>query len=283
MNRRKKNDPFFPSPTSRYYRREAVRKNPVAPDGSKFSLVCVGRVRAARGQVLPEEMFQFVGICWCIAGELELHYDGVPVILRPGWVSICFPGTLALCTVAGDSAEFALLAFDGADAVKNVIEAGLWEGEFPSGPPPTEWLDLLYERLDKAGWDGDDVASSIAFDLLVRLGDAVRRNVPDKLAHEARQVVHTRWSEASFNVADLALRLGVDRSTLYRRFRLATGLGISDYLAALRTKEACRLLKTTALPVAAIGKAVGLPTPTYFSRFFVRQTGLSPRSYRNIP
>ncbi len=82
---------------------------------------------------------------------------------------------------------------------------------------------------------------------------------------------------------DPALRLGVDRSTLYRWFRLATGLGISDYLAALRTKEACRLLKTTALPVAAIGKAVGLPTPTYFSRFFVRQTGLSPRSYRNIP
>ena len=270
-----------PAPTC--FRIEAVRQNPVAPEGSRFSLVCVGHSRAKRGSVLPEDMTQFVGIVWCLAGEIERHFDGRCARLRPGWVSIVLPGTLMHYTVVSPTAEMRFFAVDGQDAEKRVFESGLWEGEFPSGPPPEGWLDILYERLVPAGWNGDDVASSAAYDLLVRLGENVRRMNNDKLVYETRRIIHGEWRNNKLNVARILKTLRIDRSTLSRRFLRVTGSTVLDYLLDLRVQNAKRLLINTAKPIAEVGGAVGIDNPVYFSRLFAQRTGKSPRAFRLDP
>ena len=270
-----------PAPTC--FRHEAVRHNPVAPDGSRFSLVCVGHIRAKHGSVLPEEMTQFVGIVWCLAGEIERRFDGHTARLRSGWVSIVLPGTLMHFSVVSKTAEMRFFAVDGQDAEKRVFESGLWEGEFPSGPPPEGWLDILYEQLLPASWDGDDVASSAAYDLLVRLGENVRRMTSDKQVYEARRIIHEQWKDKSLNVTKILKKLGVDRSTLSRRFLRVTGSSVLDYLLALRVQNAKRMLINTAKPIAEVGEAVGIDNPVYFSRLFAQRTGKSPRAFRLDP
>ncbi len=232
---------------------------------------------------MPEDMTQFVGIVWCVDGEMERRFDDRTARFHSGWVSIVLPGTLMLYTVLSETAELCFFAVDGIDAEKRVFDSGLWEGEFRSGPPPEGWLDILYERLIHAGWDGDDMASSAAYDLLVRLGDSVRRMTGDKLVYEARRIIHGQWKDEKLNVAEILKQLKVDRSTLSRRFLRATGRSALDYLLDLRIHKAKQLLINTAKPIAEVGASVGISSPVYFSRLFALRVGLSPRAYRMNP
>ena len=45
--------------------------------------------------------------------------------------------------------------------------------------------------------------------------------------------------------------------------------------------EARRLLRYTDMTAAMIGYSLGFDDPSYFTRFFTRETGLAPRQYRS--
>ena len=52
------------------------------------------------------------------------------------------------------------------------------------------------------------------------------------------------------------------------------------YVAELQVQRAKELLTDSTLPVLEIAEAVGIRNPYYFSRFFKKQTGMSPSDYR---
>ncbi|MBD7956448.1 helix-turn-helix domain-containing protein [Microbacterium sp. Sa4CUA7] len=81
-------------------------------------------------------------------------------------------------------------------------------------------------------------------------------------------------------VPELAAMVGVSASHLASLFRDATGGGVLAYHLAQKMARARRLLDTTEMPVAEIGRAIGMDDPFYFSRQFRRTHGLSPSGYR---
>lgn len=77
-----------------------------------------------------------------------------------------------------------------------------------------------------------------------------------------------------------AERLGVSATHLNRIARAATGLSIQN-LVDRRTLEAARRdLIFTATPISKIADALGFADPAYFNRFFKRQTGMTPGTFR---
>lgn len=82
-------------------------------------------------------------------------------------------------------------------------------------------------------------------------------------------------------VAELAAMVGVSPSHLAALFRGATGGGVLAHHQALKMARARSLLDTTDLPVAEVGRRIGLDDPFYFSRQFRRMHGMSPRAYRD--
>ncbi len=80
--------------------------------------------------------------------------------------------------------------------------------------------------------------------------------------------------------ADLvAERLRTSSRTLQRRLQ-ESGRSLSTYLDEVRTERAKQLLITSHTPIGLIAQQVGFQYQASFNKFFARQTGMSPRQYR---
>lgn len=86
--------------------------------------------------------------------------------------------------------------------------------------------------------------------------------------------------DAPVSVQEAASFLGLDRSYLSRLFKKETGISLKDYIWKTKEEEACRLLRTTSLPIHVIARSVGFEDSLYFSKNFAKKLKLSPREYR---
>jgi AraC family transcriptional activator of pobA len=152
-------------------------------------------------------------------------------------------------------------------------------------------IEARIERLaQELGWVGRGQRAAIEATLLWLMVDAVRRlavgteRVPSPsrdgvVVARYRARVEQRFRRRE-SVAFHARELGVSE----RRLRIACGRIAATSPAAMlderRLLEARRLLLYSNLTVAEIGYAVGFEDPAYFSRFFARHTGCSPRAWR---
>ena len=69
-------------------------------------------------------------------------------------------------------------------------------------------------------------------------------------------------------------------STLSHLFKKESGQSISEYVTALRLKEAEWLLRQSALSVTEISGSLGFCGPAYFSKVFKKRYGLSPIAFK---
>ena len=87
----------------------------------------------------------------------------------------------------------------------------------------------------------------------------------------------------SVALRDLSSLLGVSDSQLCRIFQTAYNVRPMEYLNLLRVNNAkALLLRDKKAPVADIARAVGIDSPSYFTKIFHRYVGISPVGYRNL-
>jgi len=87
-------------------------------------------------------------------------------------------------------------------------------------------------------------------------------------------------SNRIIHMRDVAQAAGLSRRVLQDRFRLAMGRTVLEEINHTRTEHICRLLTETNLPVSEIASAIGYDEDAHISRFFSRQTGMTPLQYR---
>lgn len=157
--------------------------------------------------------------------------------------------------------------------------------------PEVPRLHALFEAL-QAEAEADDTAGGdsgvprwLARALLARLAQALQRD--DQQAAGRGGALYTRWLaqvEAHYRehwpVTRHAERLGLSTERLNRLVRAETGHNAQALLHQRLTREATRRLVHVAMPVSQLAFELGFEDPAYFCRFFKRQTGLSPRAYR---
>lgn len=91
-------------------------------------------------------------------------------------------------------------------------------------------------------------------------------------------IAHHLNEEIDF--AALAHEIGLGHSLFRKRFFEYTKMPPLKFQLALRIRRAANLLTSSNTPIAQIAKDLGFTTPAYFSRFFRKETGLSPIRYR---
>lgn len=82
------------------------------------------------------------------------------------------------------------------------------------------------------------------------------------------------------SLSSLAETFFVSPAYLSRVFRENMNKSVMEYIFEIRIAEAENLLKETKMPIGSVAFAVGYQDQNYFSRFFRKQTGLSPCEFR---
>lgn len=100
-----------------------------------------------------------------------------------------------------------------------------------------------------------------------------------RLFLEFRGMVEKQYG-AQRSIAEFARALNCSHSRLNRVCRIFTGGSAGTMLHGRVTIEAKRQLIYTAASAAEIAYRLGFQDPSYFSRFFKRQTGLTPGMFR---
>lgn len=185
--------------------------------------------------------------------------------------------------------DYGTLRWEGKD--------GVWEGRSDEPLPLPETfeanegsgMEAAFARLLE-GWEekGAGYEWRAKLDFL---------DVVDRFCRQTASLGHpgdpsARAVEESIRLVKANLGGSLDRDTIARRvgfspgyfsvlFKRSTGYGFAEYVMKLRMDEAKRLLRSSRLPVAEVSTRVGLKDPFYFSRAFKKETGMSPREYRN--
>jgi AraC-like DNA-binding protein len=105
------------------------------------------------------------------------------------------------------------------------------------------------------------------------------RSVDEPVLAAVFDVIEARYAEP-ISLADVAAELGLSPGHLTTVVRRRTGRTVQQWIGERRLQEARRLLAETDLPVAAVGRRVGYPDPSYFIRRFAREHGTTPLPWR---
>ncbi|MBQ3070524.1 MAG: response regulator [Tidjanibacter sp.] len=84
----------------------------------------------------------------------------------------------------------------------------------------------------------------------------------------------------NYSIEDFASEMAMGRSSFYNKVRSITGYSPNEYIRVIRLKRAAELLLTTQMTSAEISFKVGIHDPSYFSKCFKEQFGVTPKVYR---
>lgn len=122
--------------------------------------------------------------------------------------------------------------------------------------------------------------------VLARLYGAAHRVAPQRQTHRVvsrfMELVE-RDAARRHGIADYAAELAVTPGHLSVLCTQYAGQRAKRLLDHALVSRACRMLLYTDESVARVGASLGFEDPSYFSRFFRRETGQAPKEFRNGP
>lgn len=97
------------------------------------------------------------------------------------------------------------------------------------------------------------------------------------------EIIEKNMDEPDFKVTDLAKKIGMSQTVLYKKIKALTDLSISDFIKSIRLKRSAQLLQSPVkMTIAEIAYMVGFSDPKYFTKEFRKQYGQSPSEYAAI-
>lgn len=108
----------------------------------------------------------------------------------------------------------------------------------------------------------------------------VKSNRSEKLARSFQAEIDRRYSK-SRSIGDYADALGISSTHLNRVCNQIFGTSALGVIERRIVLEARRYLQFSVLSIKEIAFVLGYDDPAYFSRFFRRQTGMTPQDYRD--
>ena len=236
------------------------------------------------GRHRPDGLAETIVIV-CVAGSGWVESNGSRTRVGPGGGIIIPGGTPhAYGATDGDPWTIWWCHIRGTDVQELVEAAGIGAGQVTLSLRAIDRLSaMLDEIVSTLQRDQSPVSlvatAGMAWRLLTQL--AVDRRLPEQGEPLERAIRYlSERIDGAIKVPELAALVGISPSHLSTLFRTATGGGVLAHHSALKMARARHLLDTTDLPIAAVGREIGMHDQFYFSRQFSKLHTVSPSAYR---
>ncbi|WP_150134519.1 AraC family transcriptional regulator [Streptomyces hyaluromycini] len=278
-------------------------RNPARPDLRMEVLTFTDLARRLPGEEFRRvHRLDFHHLALVHSGEATGMVDFVDVPLRPGTLLYIRPGQAQRLPATSGNASTDLDAtvvlftpdFPArSPATARVTDDAFGPAHWPLGPADHDRLrralaDLAAEYNDLPEQDPEitkELLRQLLAALLLRIARLPTSDGRAQAVTEEPYRLFRHELERSFAVLrqahEYAARLGYSLKTLNRACQRATGRTARQLIDDRVMLEAKRLLAHTDLPVAAVSARLGFTEPTNFSKFFTRESGLTPGTFRD--
>lgn len=236
--------------------------------------------------VCTGESHDFWEIVYVMSGAVECTEDERIYRLTEGNMVLHAPMEFhKIRSADGTSPHVLVLSFESTGQ----LPVSLGEGVFLLSPQEREEYESIFRRVyalrggqAKGQFAAQECADSMA-SFLVRLSEA--HSARTQLSH-SRDAQMYQWlvtlmtERVSDNLVleELAAQIPVSISYMKVLFRRYAGIGPKTYYSRLRCTEAIRLLRS-GLSAAETAERMNFSSPSYFSVFFKKMTGMTPSEY----
>nr|WP_319271365.1 substrate-binding domain-containing protein [uncultured Draconibacterium sp.] len=115
--------------------------------------------------------------------------------------------------------------------------------------------------------------------LLINEDDKDLSRLDRKFLNKISQIVEEHLEKEELTVEELSQMLGLSRVHVYRKIKKLTGMSVSEFVRSVKLKLALNLIKTSGKTMAEIAYEVGFSSPSYFTKCFKDQFGMSPSEF----
>ncbi|MGN1023170.1 MAG: helix-turn-helix domain-containing protein [Lachnospiraceae bacterium] len=213
------------------------------------------------------------------AGSISCRMGGSSVSLREGELFLISPSSPLLLQLRLVPCTFSLILVSGEllAAYEPLLPLGT---PLPLTPERSFFLDALSPLLA-----GDQTSPLLVHRALTDLLTTCLPESEDPAPSGAgwllavHEAIHVRYFQ-SFSLEQAEQQTGISRYRICRDYKKAYGRPPLQDLLFVRIREAQKKLLTTDLSVQEISSAVGIDNVNHFIELFKKQTGMTPRAFR---
>ena len=115
----------------------------------------------------------------------------------------------------------------------------------------------------------------------VQVGDMACSESDKTFIEKLTILIKSNISDPDLDVSFLVKQMGISRSLLHMKLKGLVGCSSTEFIRAIRLKEAVKLIATGKCNISEAAYEAGFSSPTYFTRRFKEFYGKSPREYFN--
>ena len=123
------------------------------------------------------------------------------------------------------------------------------------------WISDIVRRFIVQAFDLAQVKHS---DVVFKITNYIKKNCSEKLTLDS-----------------LAKEVYLSKSYLSSIFKLETGMSLTSYITKVRIEKSKKLLLEDCISLAIISNRCGFKDQSYFTKVFKKETGVSPKRFRN--
>lgn len=148
-----------------------------------------------------------------------------------------------------------------------------------------DYMHLENEYKSSLKNHGDTIRKPLLDNLIITDGSDLQNHTLESGSssqiNRAKKYIEDNYMN-SITLEDVGDYIGFNPSYFSSLFKKVTGLSFLEYLSKIRIEKAKELLKESDLRVQDVCIMVGYSDVKYFSKLFIKYTGLKPKEYRKI-
>ncbi len=100
-----------------------------------------------------------------------------------------------------------------------------------------------------------------------------------KFLNKISKIVEEHTDKEDLSIEELSQIVGLSRVHVYRKIKKLTGMSVSEFVRSVKLRLSLELIKNSGKTISEIAYEVGFSSPSYFTKSFKEQFGISPTEY----